>query len=219
MISKYKSEVIVLFWCCEVDPVLIPDTDRWTSSMWEVNTAGCWVIIWCCSHFYYSYSVFLLGLTNNSQRFFAADGRFNCHPLLVYESSYGSILVSSHNWRNLVSEPDQGKQGNRETETGYNPGLLTAEPSHILLNGLSSIHWLDFHLVTCVSYNIHTKTKELFIVNKCLNYNIVMREGRESNGFLFDWKGQGGWFFLHFRRRNIWTFWDVGETAGMVAGR
>ena len=87
------------------------------------------------------------------------------------------------------------------------------------LNGLSSIHWLDFHLVTCVSYNIHTKTKELFIVNKCLNYNIVMREGRESNGFLFDWKGQGGWFFLHFRRRNIWTFWDVGETAGLVAGR
>ena len=86
-----------ILWCCEVDPVFLPDTDRWTLSMWEVNTAGCWVIIWCCSHFYYSHSVFLLGLTNNSQRFFAfaADGRFNCHPLLVYESSYGSILVSS----------------------------------------------------------------------------------------------------------------------------
>ena len=99
-------------------------TDRWTLSMWEVNTAGCWVIIWCCSHFYYSHSVFLLGLTNNSQRFFAADGRFNCHPLLVYESSYGSILVSSHNWRNLVSEPDQGKQG--KTETGHSSGLLSS---------------------------------------------------------------------------------------------
>ena len=87
----------------------------------------CWVIIWCCSHFYYSYSVFLLGLTNNNvERFFAspADGRFNCHPLLVYESSYGSILVSSHNWRNLVSEPDQGKQGN--TETGQSSRLLSS---------------------------------------------------------------------------------------------
>ena len=63
------------------------------------------------SSFYYSYSVFLLGLTNNSLRFFAADGRFNCHPLLVYESSSGSILVSSHNWRNLVSEADQGNTG------------------------------------------------------------------------------------------------------------
>lgn len=63
------------------------------------------------SSFYYSYSVFLLGLTNNSLKFFAADGRFNCHPLLVYESSSGSILVSSHNWRNLVSEADQGNAG------------------------------------------------------------------------------------------------------------
>ena len=196
----------------------MPDTDRWTLSMWEVNTAGCWVIIWCCSHFYYSYSVFLLGLTNNSQRFFAADGRFNCHPLLVYESSYGSILVSSYNWRNLVSEPDQGKQGNSEILTQDTTQDCSAQSDSIEttpLNGLSSIHWLDFHLVTCVSYNIHTKTKELFIV-----YDLQHSyEGGAVTVFFPTPRVKEADFLSSLPLEKYFTIWDVWETAGRAAVR
>ena len=183
--------------------------------MWEVNTGGCWVIIWCCSHFYYSYSVFLLGLTNNSQRFFAADGRFNCHPLLVYESSYGSILVSSYNWRNLVSKPDQGNSERLTQDTTQDCSAQSDSIETTPLNGLSSIHWLDFHLVTCVSYNIHTKTKELFIV-----YDLQHSyEGGAVTVFFPTPRVKEADFLSSLPLEKYFTIWDVWETAGRAAVR